>query len=98
MRSYAVYIMTNHTGTLYTGVTGDLERRVWEHKQGHGSAFTSRYKIDRLLYYETFGQMTDAIAREKQIKRWLRARKTALIATMNPEWKDLAEDWYAERR
>jgi putative endonuclease len=98
LRAYAVYILTNHTGTLYTGVTGDLERRVWQHKQGHGSTFTRRHKMDRLLYYETFGLVTDAAAREKQIKRWLRARKIALIATMNPEWRDLAEDWYASKR
>ena len=93
MHEYYVYIMTNRSGTLYTGVTNDLQRRVWEHGQGMGSEFTTKYRINRLIYYETYTDVRDAIAREKQIKGWRRAKKTALIATMNPEWRDLSEDW-----
>ena len=98
MRTYAVYILTNDAGTLYTGYTGDLAGRVLAHKHGRGSVFTRRHVIGRLLYYEACADENAAKAREKQIKRWLRARKVALIATMNPEWRDLAEDWYTERR
>jgi putative endonuclease len=94
VKTYYVYIMTNRSGTLYTGVTGDLERRVYEHKHGVGSRFTAKYRIDKLLHFEVFSDIWDAIAREKQIKGWLRARKIALIESVNPNWADLSADWY----
>lgn len=87
--SYFVYIMTNRSKTLYTGVTGYLERRTFEHKQGIKGEFAARYKIDRLVYYESFDSIHSAIAREKQIKGLLRIQRIALIVSMNPEWKDL---------
>ncbi len=94
MRQYYVYIMTNRSRTLYTGVTGNLERRVLEHKRKSIPGFTSRYNIRRLAYYEVWGNIRSAIAREKQIKGWLRVKKVALIETKNPEWHDLSEGWY----
>jgi len=90
---YYVYIMTNRSKTLYTGVTGSLERRVFEHKQGIKGEFAARYKTDRLVYFERFGDIHAAIAREKQIKGLLRIKKLALIVSMNPEWKDLSHEW-----
>jgi putative endonuclease len=92
-RFYYVYIMTNRAKTLYTGVTGHLERRIFEHKQGIKGEFAARYKIDRLVYFERFGDICAAIAREKQIKGLLRIKKMALIVSMNPEWKDLSQGW-----
>ena len=97
-KSYYVYIMTNRSKTLYTGVTGNLEKRAFEHKHGIKSEFTSRYKIDRLVYFERFGDIHTAIAREKQIKGLLRVKKMALIVSGNPEWKDLSEGWFARHR
>jgi putative endonuclease len=96
MKEYFVYILTNKSRTLYTGVTGDIEGRMWQHKQGKGSSFTSRYKINQLVYYESCSDILEAIAREKQIKGWLRAKKIALIESMNPNWEDLSADWYDE--
>jgi len=93
---YYVYIVTNSSWTLYTGVTNDLARRVWEHKHGTVKGFTSRYRIGKLVYYETFDDIRDAIAREKQIKGWTRARKMALVKAANPRWKDLSEGWFQE--
>ena len=95
IRSYYVYIMTNRSGTLYIGVTNDLERRTYEHKMGLvASSFTSRYKTDRLVYFEESNDVQEAIAREKQLKGWLRKRKIALIVAMNPTWRDLSEGWF----
>ena len=94
MKYYFVYIMTNKSRTLYTGVTNNLERRVWEHKNKAIPGFTAKYNITKLVYYEEGTQVSEAIAREKQIKGWLRARKIALIESMNPEWRDLSDDWY----
>ena len=93
-RFYYVYIMTNRSKTLYTGVTGNLETRVFEHKQGIKGQFAARYKIDRLVYFERFGDIYAAIAREKQIKGLTRIKKLALIVSVNPEWKDLSEAWF----
>ncbi len=93
-RKYFVYIMTNRSKTLYTGVTDSLIRRVQEHKRGLGSRFTSKYKLDRLAYYERFEDVHRAIGREKQIKGWLRIKKIALIVSMNPTWRDLSLEWY----
>jgi putative endonuclease len=83
MRDYYVYIMTNYSRTLYTGVTNDLRRRMYEHKQKLVPGFTSKYNINRLVYCETTSDVRVAIAREKQIKGWLRAKKIALIESAN---------------
>jgi len=96
MRQYYVYIMANLARTLHTGVTNDLERRVFEHREKRIPGFTQHYDLTRLVYYETTNDVRTAIAREKQIKGWLRAKKIALIESMNPEWEDLAADWYDE--
>ena len=92
---YYVYILTNHSGTLYTGVTNNLERRLDEHRRGIGSKFTAKYNIKRLVYYEVYKYVRVAIAREKQIKGWRREKKVALIEDMNPGWKDLSAEWEA---
>jgi putative endonuclease len=91
---YYVYILTNHSQTLYVGVTNNLRRRVWEHKQGDGSEFCKRYKINRLVYYESFDDVRNAIDREKRIKGWLRIKKMQLIVSVNPTWIDLSVGWY----
>ncbi len=96
MRDYYVYIMTNESGTLYTGVTNDLERRVYEHKEKLLEGFTKKYNITRLLYYEAIADIRDGIAREKQIKSWRRSKKLVLIRSLNPGWRDLAEGWYSQ--
>jgi len=96
-KQYYVYIMTNHSGTLYTGMTNDLKRRVWQHKQKQVEGFTKRYNITRLVYWEETGDVNAAIAREKEIKGWVRAKKIALIEADNPGWKDLSEEWYGEK-
>jgi putative endonuclease len=93
-KTYFVYIMTNRSKTLYTGVTDSLIRRVREHKLGIGSKFTSKYKLDRLAYFERFQDVHNAIEREKQIKGWLRIKKIALIVSVNPAWSDLSLEWY----
>jgi putative endonuclease len=94
MRQYFVYIMTNRSHNLYIGVTNDLERRVYEHKQRLVAGFTSRYAIDRLVYFEEHCDVEVAIAREKELKGWLRAKKVALIESMNPGWRDLSREWF----
>ncbi|MDP6403356.1 MAG: GIY-YIG nuclease family protein [SAR202 cluster bacterium] len=93
MAQYYVYIMTNATRTLYIGVTNDLQRRVYEHKHSLIDGFTKRYNITWLAYHEATSDVAAALAREKQHKRWNRAKKTALIESINPQWKDLARDW-----
>ena len=93
-REYYVYIMTNRSRTLYTGMTGNLVRRVNEHKSKLMKGFTRRYNIQFLVYYESTPNVYAALQREKQIKGWLRAKKIGLIETMNPEWKDLSEGWF----
>jgi putative endonuclease len=94
-KHFHVYIMTNgpRSHVLYTGVTGNLPRRVFEHKSKLTPCFTSRYNLTRLVYYEMFVYPREAIAREKEIKGWRRSKKIALIETMNPHWHDLAEEW-----
>ena len=89
---YYVYILTNKSGTLYTGVTNNLERRVYEHKNHLIDGFTKKYKIDKLVYFEETDDVSTAIAREKQIKGWRREKKIALIESINPHWKDLSEE------
>ncbi len=96
MKRYWVYIMSSSTGTLYTGVTSNLERRVYEHKHKLVEGFTSRYDVNRLVYYEDFGSVWVALAREKEIKGWVRVKKVALIRSVNLKWEDLSADWYDE--
>ena len=93
MVDYYVYIMASHRGTLYTGVTNDLERRTYEHKSGLGGAFTKKYNVSKLVYYESTSDVVSAIEREKQVKAWRRSKRVALIESMNPYWEDLAHDW-----
>ena len=85
-----VYILGSTTGTLYTGVTGKFDRRLFEHKAGIKSAFASKYRCNRLLLHERYVDIRSAIAREKEIKGWTRAKKLTLISKTNPEFKDLA--------
>ena len=92
-RHYFVYILSSRTRRIYIGVTNDLERRVAQHKRREVEGFTSRYNIDRLVYYEETDDVTAAIAREKQLKGWVRVRKCELVYSMNPEWRDLAAEW-----
>jgi putative endonuclease len=98
MKTYYVYIMTNKRRTLYIGVTSDLERRVYQHKRKLLPGFTVKYNLDRLVYYETSGDIRAAIQREKQLKGWLRAKKVALIVATNPAWRDLSDGWYGKSR
>ncbi len=92
MKQYFVYIMTNKSGTLYIGITNNLTRRMYEHKHGLGGQFTAKYHITRLVYFEETQDVHAALAREKQLKGWTRAKKLALITTDNPQWIDLSED------
>ena len=92
-REYFVYIMSSFRRTLYVGVTSDLPLRIWQHRTGQRGGFTSKYNVTRLVYVESTPHVEDAIAREKQIKRWRREKKERLILEQNPEWKDLAEEW-----
>ncbi len=94
MNQYYVYIMTNRSKTLYTGVTNDLMRRVYEHKNKMIDGFTKKYNITKLVYYEETNDIQVAISREKQIKGWLRGKKIALIESVNPKWNDLSEGWF----
>ena len=89
---YAVYIMANRKRTIYTGMSNTLRRRVNEHKEKLIPGFTKRYNIDKLVYYEYYEDVRDAIAREKQIKGFLRAKKIALIESMNQAWRDLSDE------
>lgn len=96
VHQYYVYMMTNSwKNVLYTGVTNSLEARVWQHKNGVISGFTKKYNCHYLVYLEIYEQISQAIAREKQIKGWTRAKKNALVNTTNPDWLDLAADWYS---
>ena len=90
---YYIYIMTNHSGTLYVGVTSDLERRVIEHKEQKIDGFTKKYKINRLVYFEETPSRRTAIEREKEIKGWKRDKKVKLIEVLNKGWKDLSKEW-----
>jgi len=92
-KHYYVYVMASRSLTLYTGVTGNIYCRAMQHKSGEIEGFTKKYHINRLVYYETFKYVNNAIAREKQIKAWTRAKRLELIKTMNPTWQDLAEGW-----
>ncbi len=96
MKRYYVYILASETGTLYIGVTNDLQRRIYEHKYGLIEGFTKKYSVTKLVYYEETTDIIEAISREKQIKTWRRGRKIDLIKLMNPEWNDLSEEWFDE--
>jgi putative endonuclease len=91
-RTFYVYILAGKSGVLYTGMTNDLVRRVREHKQKQIEGFTRKYNVTNLVWYEAHGRATSAIAREKQIKAWTRAKRVALIEAANPQWRDLSEE------
>ena len=96
MKKYYIYIMSSMSGTLYTGITSDLEKRVYQHKHKLADGFTKKYNVDRLVYYEETTEIKVALEREKEIKGWRRSKKIDLIESLNPSWKDLAEDWFDE--
>ena len=89
-----MYILGSRTGTLYVGMTNHIKRRVYEHKTHYLPGFTDQYQVDLLLYVERLSDAIAAISREKQIKRWRREKKVKLIDSVNPQWKDLAADWF----
>ena len=91
--TYYVYIVASWTRVIYTGVTNNLEVRLHQHRTASDDTFAGKYNAHRLVYVEEFRWIHDAIAREKQIKGWRRDRKIALIESLNPEWKDLSEEW-----
>ena len=93
-RTYYVYILASRSRTLYTGVTNNLARRVWQHREGAVPGFTTKYRIHRLVYYEAFRDVRRAIARETEIKKWRREKKVAMIEKGNPTWEDLAAGWF----
>jgi len=92
MNNYYIYILASKkNGTLYIGVTSDLKKRIYQHKTKLVEGFTEKYKVDQLVYFEQTGDVTSAISREKQLKKWNRAWKIRLIEEDNPMWKDLSE-------
>jgi len=93
MKHYYVYIVSNKSRRLYTGITSNLRKRVFEHKNKLLEGFTARYNFDMLVYYEEFSQVVNAITREKQIKSWSREKKLRLIVAINPDWRDLSLEW-----
>ncbi|MGI6253389.1 MAG: GIY-YIG nuclease family protein [Aminivibrio sp.] len=94
-RTYYIYLLTNiKNRVLYTGVTNNLKRRVYEHKHGLVEGFTKKYRVHKLVCYEEVNDVNAAIAREKEIKAWRREKKNALIEKENPEWNDLSAGWY----
>jgi putative endonuclease len=93
-----VYILVSCSGTLYVGITGYIDRRISQHKMDSIEGFTKKYKIHRLVHYETYRYVQSAISREKQLKGWRREKKIALIEKSNPHWQDLAEHWGREMR
>jgi putative endonuclease len=94
MKKYYVYIMASKSGTLYTGMTVNLKKRVYEHKHMLVEGFTKKYGVDRLVYFEESGDVQVVLEREKEIKGWLRKKKITMIESSNPEWKDLSEGWF----
>jgi len=93
---YFTYIVCSASGALYIGTTNSIYRRALEHKRGEIEGFASKYRCNRLVYYEGFDDVLKAIAREKQLKGWRRSKKIALIESKNPRWEDLAEKWGAQ--
>jgi putative endonuclease len=97
-KSFWIYILTNKPhGTLYIGVTNSLDRRIWQHKIKALEGFTKRYGLKRLVYFEEFRDVTNAIAREKELKGWLRRKKVNLVQKDNPLWQDLSEGWFDDQ-
>ena len=94
MKTYYVYILASKAGVLYTGITNDIKKRVFQHKTKLNEGFTQKYDVNLLMYFETFSEPRAAIAREKQIKAYRREKKVALIDSINPDWADLSEGWY----
>ena len=95
-RASYVYILASECyGTLYVGVTSDLVKRIWQHREGLADGFTKKYKVKRLVWFETHGDIIEAITREKQLKKWARAWKVTLIQEANPDWRDLYDDFTA---
>jgi putative endonuclease len=94
MRDFFVYILSGPAQTIYVGMTNNLERRVWQHREKTTDGFTKRYNVTMLVYVETYSDPGTAIAREKQLKKWSRAKKVALIESLNPNWLDLSAEWY----
>ena len=93
-KTYYVYLMGSLSGTLYVGMTSKLHARTFEHKFHRVEGFTDKYRVERLLYWESFDEVHNAINREKQLKGWRRSKKIALIESLNPQWLDLARDWF----
>jgi putative endonuclease len=93
-RVYCTYIVASRSHTLYVGMTGDLLKRVFDHKQKTHEGFSAKYNCNRLVWFERFMSPEGAIAREKQLKGWIRAKKIALIEKANPAWVDLSQGWY----
>jgi putative endonuclease len=93
MRQYYVYILSSFTRTLYIGVTNNLQRRLFEHQRKQVPGFTAKYNVNRLVHYEAFSNVWDALAREKQLKSWSRRRKEQLIESTNPQWEDVSVQW-----
>jgi putative endonuclease len=93
MYQYYIYIMSNKSKTLYTGVTNNIQRRVFEHKNKKAKGFTAKYNITKLMYFEITTDIKSAISREKEIKGWTRRKKIELIESINPNWNDLSENW-----
>jgi putative endonuclease len=99
MKAYYAYMMTNRSRVvLYTGVTKNLESRLWFHGNTSARSFTKRYKVDRLIYYERFDKPRDAISREKEIKGCRREKKNDLVRTLNPNWEDLGQKLFGDSR
>jgi putative endonuclease len=93
-KRYCVYIVASVSGVLYTGVTNSVLRRVHQHKEKRTPGFTQKYNVDRLVHFEVFEDVRVAITREKQIKRWRREKRVALIEATNPKWEDLSARWF----
>jgi putative endonuclease len=94
---FYVYIAASISGTLYIGVTNNLHKRIWQHKQGALEGFTKQYEVNRLIYFESFDDIRTAINREKQLKGWSRRKKIWLVERVNPSWEDLSREWYDDR-
>jgi putative endonuclease len=94
-KTYYVYLLSNwNNKVLYIGVTNDLERRIYEHQHKLVHGFTEKYNVNKLVYYEQANDVISAISREKELKKWRREKKNALVNGVNPEWRDLSLDWY----
>ncbi len=97
-KTYYVYIMSSQRRAIYIGVTSSIERRVFQHKAHTSAGFTDTYNVTNLVYAERYGSVTRAISREKELKKWRREKKVALIEAVNPKWRDLSYGWYDRYR